>query len=96
MLMCTDDRRDADVARRLVGQTVPHSKTLAFDSLPEEIYAHALDELGVSHEGVTSVRALRRLFDVATARGHNKRVAFDAAGDMTEKFPNASRPLRKL
>lgn len=65
---------------------------VAMDSA-RDIYAFALDQLKVEHEGITDVAALRALFRVAAkaqASSPAPAVAQDSAG-LASKFPSAKR-----
>ena len=59
----------------------------------DKIYEFALDEMKVSHEGVTGVAALKALFNLAKERKASVApalVAMDSAGAIS-KFPHAGR-----
>jgi hypothetical protein len=82
--------RDADDARRAVRSIV--GEVIAQDSAAE-IYAFALDEMKVAHEGMTDVAGLKALFALAQSSRSASPVATiaqDAAG-AASKFPNLSR-----
>ena len=101
MLMITEDRREASEARRSVnGALGARCQTLAMDSSAEDLYADALDQMGIDHKGLTSTQALRRLFNLALEQGHKPkpRLALDSndIARMAEKFPNAMRKITVL
>lgn len=88
--------RDAEDARREVRSVV--GEVLAQDSAAG-IYGFALDQMKIDHKDIKETRALRALFNLAASAAKEKptaRPAFDASGDMAEKFPNASRELRTM
>jgi hypothetical protein len=84
------DLREADEARRAVRDVV--GDVIAQDSAAN-IYTLALDEMKISHEGVTDVAGLKALF----ALGHSSRSAAPApriaqdSASVTAKFPHATR-----
>lgn len=81
--------RDAADAARAVESVV--GKVIAQDSAAE-IYAFALDEMKIAHDGVTDLAGLKALFTLAqsTRSAAPVHIAQDAAG-AASKFPNLSR-----
>lgn len=86
--------KEVDEAKRAVRPVV--GDVLAQDSA-EGIYTFALDQMKVDHAGVSGVPNLRALFNLAVAQTKKTpQPAFDASGDFSEKFPNATRAIRVI
>lgn len=56
-----------------------------------DVYQFALKHMGVDHQGVTDVAALRALFKVASNKVAESKPAFDSGDSVVTKFPGVSR-----
>lgn len=84
------EMREAEEARREVQSVC--GDVYGMDSA-SEVYAFALDQMSVDHEGITDGKALRALFKVAAAAKASKpapRLAQDSA-DLESTFPGVGR-----
>lgn len=85
--------REAEDARRTVRPVV--GEVLAHDSA-SDIYAFALDQMNVNHDGINDARALRALFTTAYDASKPKpRQAFDSVS-VEEKFAGAARNIQVM
>lgn len=56
-----------------------------------DVYQFALKHMGVDHQGVTDVSALRALFKVASTKATENKPAFDSGDSVVTKFPGVKR-----
>lgn len=56
-----------------------------------DVYQFALKHMGVDHQGVTDVAALRALFKVACTKATETKPAFDSGDSVVTKFPGVKR-----
>jgi len=56
-----------------------------------DVYQFALKHMGVDHQGVTDVAALRALYKVASTKAPDVKPAFDSGDGVVTKFPGVKR-----
>lgn len=56
-----------------------------------DVYSFALKHMGVDHQGVADVAALRALFKVAVTKSTESKPAFDSGDSVVTKFPGVKR-----
>lgn len=99
-----EDEEDDQIARRDIQEAFTGlNVTAPRIGKARETYERALDALRVDHQGVTEVKALRRLFKRAVDEWHQSeprepRAAMDAAmiRDMEDRFPNSMREIGRF
>lgn len=79
---------DAEQAKRDVRSVV--GDVIGMDKAGD-VYQFALKHMGVDHQGVTDVAALRALYKVASTKAPDVKPAFDSGDSVVTKFPGVKR-----